>query len=151
MAKKVLTQLDLQSNKIINLATPTASTDAATKAYADSLAGNLVASFTIPGTLLVSIGAVRWYAPKSITITSVIVSSAIAPQGAAIIFDVNRSGTTIFGTQANRPTISINATNGSTTGMTVTSLTTSDYITIDVDQVGSTFAGSDAVVQIVYT
>lgn len=40
--------LDADSNKIINLATPTAATDAATKAYADE-AGGLTPSFLLGG------------------------------------------------------------------------------------------------------
>lgn len=35
MAKKILTSLDLQSNSITNLATPSSGTDAATKTYVD--------------------------------------------------------------------------------------------------------------------
>lgn len=113
--------------------------------------GGGVATFTIPSTLVVSVGNTRWYAPQNITITSVIVSVGIAPQGSSVIFDVKKTGVSLFGTLANRPTIAVNANTGSTTGMSVTSVLSTDYLTIDVAQIGSTFAGSDAVVQIVYT
>jgi len=155
LAKKIFTDLDLQTSKIINLGTPTASTDAATKGYVDSASGGggggSVAAFTIPGALAVAVGSVRWYAPKSITVTSVVVSVGTASLGASVIFDVNKNGTTIFTTQANRPTVAASAFTASTTGMSVTTLTTSDYITVDVDQIGTTYSGADAVVQIIYS
>jgi len=62
--------------------------------------------------------------------------------------DVNLNGTTIFGTQANRPTIAISGTTNKTTGMSVTSWADGDYLTVDVDQVGSTAAGANLTVQI---
>jgi len=43
--------LNLGSNKIINLATPTAATDASTKAYVDSVVGGVVPDPTPPGVI----------------------------------------------------------------------------------------------------
>lgn len=71
-----------------------------------------------------------------------------APTGLALVVDVNKNGTTIYGTQANRPTIAIggNAATGGTAS--VTTFAAGDVLTVDVDQVGSTVAGSDLVVAI---
>jgi hypothetical protein len=52
-------------------------------------------------------GTYRWYPPFDITIQDVSISCGTAPTGAAIIVDVHHSGTTIFTTQGNRPTIAI--------------------------------------------
>lgn len=71
-----------------------------------------------------------------------------APTGASLIVDVNKNGTTIYGTQSNRPTIAA-STNGDAGGtQSVTSVTTGDYLTVDRDQIGSTVAGSDLVVSV---
>ena len=72
--------------------------------------------------------------------------AATAPTGASIVVDVNKNGTTIFTTQANRPTV---AAAGNVSGQAVpdvTSLAVGDYLTVDIDQVGSTIAGADLVV-----
>ena len=117
-----------------------------------------VATFTIPGTLVVGVGAVRWYAPQSLTISNVIASVGTPSSGASIIFDVNKGTSasapvTIFTTQANRPTIAAAANVDTSSAPDVTSLSpaTGDYLTVDIDQVGTTVYGSDAVIQIVYS
>lgn len=67
-----------------------------------------------------------------------------------MIFDVNKNGTTIFTTQGNRPTIAISGNADNASVPDVTAFAAGDYITVDVDQVGSTIQGSDAVVEIEY-
>lgn len=71
-----------------------------------------------------------------------------APTGASAIFDVNKNGTTIYGTQSNRPTIAASGTDATVGSHSVTTVTTGDYITVDVDQIGSTVAGANAVVSV---
>jgi len=68
-----------------------------------------------------------------------------APTGATLIVDVNKNGTTIYGTQANRPTIAISGTSANGGAMSVVTLASGDYLTVDIDQVGSTVAGSNLV------
>jgi len=101
-------------------------------------------TFSKTGTLATSTGVLRL--PIHGGTFSVVSMSAMvntAPTGAAVILDVNKNGTTIFTTQANRPTIAV-STNTSTQGTPdVTSVTTGDYITVDVDQIGSTVAGAN--------
>jgi hypothetical protein len=66
-----------------------------------------------------------------------------------LIVDVNVSGATIFTTQGNRPTIAAAGnTSGKITNMNITTVASGAYLTIDVDQVGSTTPGNDLAVQI---
>ena len=69
-----------------------------------------------------------------------------APTDASLIFDININGTTIWSTQADRPTIVAAANSGSGTDFNTTTLTEGDVLTIDVDQVGSTIPGGQATV-----
>jgi hypothetical protein len=64
---------------------------------------------------------------------------------------VNKNGTTIFTTQANRPTIAISGNTDESGVPDVTALADGDYLEVDIDQIGSTVAGSDLTVQIYMT
>lgn len=111
----------------------------------------VVASFFQTGTLTVKTGAGRWYIAANATILSVQASVGTAPTGAAVIVDINKNGTTIFTTQTNRPTIAVSTnTSGLVSNMSVTALAANDYLTVDIDQIGSTVAGADLTVQIRY-
>ena len=118
-------------------------------AGADGADGTTELSFSIPETLIVTTGTMRWYFDKSVTISKVIASVGTAPTGSSLIFDVNKNGTTIFTTQANRPTITASGFVDLSSIPDVTSFSSGDYITVDIDQIGSTIAGADAVVRIV--
>lgn len=67
-----------------------------------------------------------------------------APTGATTFkADVNLNATTIYGTQGNRP-IWVASANAPTVGAhSVTTYSDGDRLSIDVDDVGSTIAGSD--------
>jgi len=106
--------------------------------------------FSIGGTLTVGTGKHRLYndTGASLLIRSVRASVGTAPTGASLIVDVNRNGTTIFTTQAGRPTIAAAANTARVTGMDVTALADGDYLTIDVDQIGAGSAGADLTVQV---
>lgn len=108
------------------------------------------AVFSVAGNVAVGTGLARYYASDTLTITNVIASVGTAPTGSSIIVDVNKNGTTIFTTQANRPTITASSFVDLTSLPDVTSVAAGDYLTIDVDQRGSTIAGTDLVVQIVF-
>lgn len=107
--------------------------------------------FSNTGTLAVQTGTHRLYNDSGATwtIISVRASVGIAPTGASIIIDVNKNGSTIFTTQANRPTIAIAGnTSGKITNMNVTTIADGEYLTVDVDQVGSTVNGADLSLQL---
>jgi len=107
-------------------------------------------SFAVVGTLTTGTDkAPTICAPCTLTIVKVKICVKTAPTGAAIIVDVNKNGTTIFTTQANRPQIAIGATTGDSGTPDVTALAETDKITIDIDQVGSTIAGADLTVEVV--
>lgn len=62
--------------------------------------------------------------------------------------DVNLNGTTIYGTQANRPTWAASA-NAATVGThSVTAFSDGDQLSCDIDSVGNTVAGSDLTVTV---
>jgi len=69
-----------------------------------------------------------------------------APTGAALLFDINKNGSTIWSTQANRLTIAAGAQAGNTATFNTTALSVDDYLTLDIDQAGSTVAGADLTV-----
>jgi hypothetical protein len=92
----------------------------------------------------------RWYAPRGLTISQVRISVGTSPSGASVIADINKNGTTIFTNQDDRPTVDP----GEYTAITmpaVTSLVAADYLTVDIDQVGSGSAGADLLIQLEVT
>jgi hypothetical protein len=107
--------------------------------------------FTVPGTLSTGTGRAKFYIPGPITIGNVRASVGTAPTGSDLVIDVNKNGTTIFTTQTSRPKIFAGQTLVSTSTPNVTELTTGDYLTVDIDQIGSLNPGSDLSVQIEFT
>lgn len=100
------------------------------------------------GSLSVRTGAARFRFPIAGKILSVGITVGTAPTGAAILVDVNKNGTTIFTTQANRPSIAGAGFASSDAVPDVTSAAVGDYMTVDIDQVGSTIAGADLTVTV---
>lgn len=107
--------------------------------------------FTFPGVASVQTGGPRWYAPFACTIVGVRASVNVAPTGASLIVDVNKNGTTIFTTQANRPTIAASGFTDMADAINVPGLSLGDYLQCDVDQIGSTIPGTDVTVQVLMT
>mgnify|MGYP001161939101 FL=1 len=111
---------------------------------------SVIPPFGIAGEVAVQSGGGRWYndTGQSLTIRSVRASVGTAPVGADLIVDVNISGVSIF-TAGNRPTIPAGSnTSGAVTALAATTIPTGGYLTVDVDQVGSSTPGADLVVQI---
>ncbi len=80
------------------------------------------------------------YMPVGFTATSVNMVITGAPTGAAVIVDLKKDGTTIFST---KPQIDAGAfTGGSNAVISNSTLSFSSIVSLDVTQVGSTFAGS---------
>lgn len=102
--------------------------------------------FFISGTLVVGAGTTRIYNPsgRTVTVKKITAHAITAPTVSAILLDGNINGTTMYTTQGNRPSIAAGA-NVSTAGSTDAAASGWDdgeYITIDVDQIG-TVAGAD--------
>ena len=87
-------------------------------------------------------GKLRFRVPFACKIRAMTVATDIAPTGASLIFDVNNNGTTLFTTQANRPTIVASGVSASVALPDVTTLALGDVITVDCDQVGSSVAST---------
>ncbi|HSX16872.1 MAG TPA: hypothetical protein VLH86_02105 [Patescibacteria group bacterium] len=119
--------------------------------HAHTLTFSLTA-YSKQGSLTVSTGTMRLPIDGAYTIVGTRLMVGTAPTGADLVIDVNKNGTTIYTTQANRPKVLAGANAGGP-GSTpdVTALVAGDYLTVDVDQIGSTVAGSDLTVTIVVT
>lgn len=99
-----------------------------------------------PGVLTAAAGTARLYLSGNYTLYDYRVSCGGTPSGSSLIVDINKNGTTLFTTQGNRPAISPGGYLGGSGMPDVTTFVAGDYITIDVDQIGSSTAGSDLTV-----
>jgi hypothetical protein len=104
-------------------------------------------TFTITGSVSAQIGAVRLYVDADCDVIGVRTSVGVAPVGTDLISDVNKNGSTLFTNQATRPRIVAGQFTG-TALPAVTHLAKDDYLTVDVDQVGSATPGTHLVVQV---
>lgn len=105
-------------------------------------------SATVDGIQTVRTGALRWYPPASCTLVSCTAFVGTAPTGAALTVDVNKNGTSVL---ASALSIAAGGYSSIVTTPTTTAMTASDYLTVDVDSIGSTEPGRDLTVRIVYT
>ncbi len=106
-------------------------------------------SFSDPGTAT-GVGTFRLYFKKAATITNVSAALDTAPTGSTYIVDVHKNGTTIFPTQANRPTIAISGFQDNAT-LETTAVAAGEFLTVDIDQVGSTITGASLTVTVNWT
>ncbi len=105
--------------------------------------------FYVDSTLKVETGVMTFIVPMALTITDVRLTVDVAPVGAALIGDIHKNGTTLYTTQANRPTIA-DGTLAVTAALpdTVT-LALGDKLSLDLDQVGATTPGENLAVLLV--
>jgi hypothetical protein len=105
--------------------------------------------WAIDGDLSLDTGGLRLYTSGSVEVEMRLARASVgtAPTGANVIVDINKNGTTIFTDQGNRPEITA-GTNMATGVPDVDTLVDGDYMTMDVDQVGTTSPGADLVVQV---
>lgn len=104
--------------------------------------------FSKEGDLVVETGSTRYRVIGSQTVLGVYISVGTEPIGDDLIVDVNVNGSSIFTSSGSEPTIPDGTNTSGLATPAVTTLSDSDYITVDVDQVGSTSPGSDLTVQI---
>ena len=136
---------------IAQIPTGTSGTTVALGNHTHTLTFSLT-SFFKSGTLTTATGTQRLPIDGTYTIVGTRLMSGTAPAGSSLIIDVNKNGTTIYTTQGNRPTIADGANAGGP-GATpdVTGLAAGDYLTVDIDQVGSSVAGADLTVSVIVT
>jgi len=107
--------------------------------------------FYIDDVLKVETNAIGFIAPMNLTITEIRLAVDTAPTGANLIIDINKNGTTLYTTQANRPTITVSGTSSTATLPDVLNIAIGDKISLDIDQIGSTVAGENLSVTIICT
>lgn len=105
-------------------------------------------TFALSGTVAVAAGKSRIYLEGDYVIETVRAAVHTAPAGAALVVDVNKNSTTIYTTQANRPSITAGTNSATGNSPAVTTFAAGDYLTVDVDQVGSSTAGADLTVTV---
>lgn len=121
---------------------------------ADTTTITIALTFTIPDTLATGQKKQRILAPCAMTLMKVRLVVDTAPTGANLIVDVHTgtgAGTTIFTTQANRPTITAGNKTGISVAPDVTSISEATEFSVYVDQIGSTVAGADLTIEVVGT
>ncbi len=106
-------------------------------------------AFSQLGTLAVGTGTVRWYPPYAITLLGVRAAVGVAPTGAAVNVDVNKDGTSIW-PSTTKPSVAAAAFVGTERVPDTTGMLTTNYLTVDIDQVGSSVAGENLVVTVRY-
>ena len=106
---------------------------------------------TLSGALAAAAGTLRYpnRAGAALTIREVHLAVNTAPAGAAIIVDVNLNGTSIFSSSADRPQIAAGVYAGLSVLLGTPTWAVNAYLTVDVDQVGSSTPGADLVVTVV--
>ncbi len=114
--------------------------------------GRRIFTFTFDNEIDVYTGQIRMYNKfmADMTLTLVYLSVSQAPTGADIIVDINLNGTTVFTDQSHRPRIVAGATTGQSTTFDVPDFLEDDYLTMDIDQRGSTVRGSNLTVHVVF-
>ena len=106
-------------------------------------------TFAYPSTLAVVASATpSFIMPFSGTITKAYAYSRTAPTGQSIIIDINKNGSTIWSTQANRLAISAGQNSGTQTAFNTTALVESDRLDLDIDQIGSGTVGANLTVEL---
>ncbi len=106
------------------------------------------ATFSLDGIQTVRTGQLRWYPPAACTLVSCMAAVGTAPTGSSIQVDVNKNGVSVL---ASPLSIAAGANTSSVTTPTTTAMTATDYLTVDVDSIGSTEPGRDLTVRIIYT
>ena len=112
-------------------------------------AGGRMYTGFVSGGLGMGVGTVRIYNDSGVTQTvlSTRISVGVSPSGAPIVVDINKNGTSIY-TTATKPTIPSGGVTDKAVPDAGTTLADGDFLTIDVDSIGSTVAGSNLTVQI---
>ena len=97
------------------------------------------------GVLTIFTGNVRWYPIRDITITELKASVGSPPTVIDLLINIKKNGTPVV------TALTISATNfQSVLDTTVITLTTSDFLTVDVTQIGTGEPGADLTINFKY-
>lgn len=105
-------------------------------------------TFSLPGPAQVLAGTARFYLPVQGSILHVQASVGVAPTGDDLVVDVNLNGVSIFTTQAQRPRVAAGTFVDLVSPPDVAAFVANDWLTVDIDQVGSTLPGEDLTVSL---
>lgn len=107
-------------------------------------------AFYLAGTCYVGDAQIRINIPKAATVSKVVARIITAPTGADINLNVQKNGTNDI--LSSDLAIAASATTGTSTSIDTDydDLAENDFITVDINQVGSTVAGADLMVALVY-
>ena len=111
--------------------------------------GQSVIPFAYDYSLSPTVGVQPYRFPFAATILGVSGCLGVAASGSPVVIDINVNGTTIFPVQADRPSFAPGVTDLPEIALNVP-IVTSDRLTIDLDDVGSTLSGEDLTVFIRY-
>jgi hypothetical protein len=105
-----------------------------------------VFTWSLPGDAIVKRGVHRLALPFPCVLNTVQVTAGASPWGSSLIIDLNANDVTIFSTRENRPTIMAGEHASGLMVPDVKNLIVGDYLTVDIDQVGSSTSGGDLTV-----
>ncbi len=105
--------------------------------YHDTTIAPVGGPFSKQGLLQVTTGVSRFYADDYYYLSNVRASVNTAPQGASIIVDVFKNGSTIFTTTGNRATITAGTFTATSSPPDLLFVQPGDYLTVNVAQVGT--------------
>lgn len=110
-------------------------------------AGTQVRYLSQPGDLVTITGKARWYPPQGLTLTWIEASVNTPSVGANIQLALKMNGITVSGA-----VVTINAGSNRSTRYNISqAVTTDDYISLDVTQIGTVTPGSDLSVTVAFT
>lgn len=109
-----------------------------------------MAVFEVSGQLVIASGQLRIYNTlgDDYVIEEVEIGVGTAPTGISIIVDIHKNGVTIFTNQLHRPIIAAGAHQGTTVLIDDDAWDEGDYLTMDIDQIGSIVPGSNLTVMV---
>jgi hypothetical protein len=105
-------------------------------------------TYTFSGIQVAAAGTLRMYPPANSTIVSCTAYLTTPAVGANFLVDINKGGTTVLSTPLS---IAAGDNASAVTAPSVTTISTSEYFTVDRDQIGSSTPGSDLTVRIILT
>lgn len=112
-----------------------------------------IATFTISGNLTTGVRNMPFYVDDYWEIVNTRFAVGTAPTGATAIADINKNGTTIYATTANRPTLAISALVQTAANLALRPdnyyLKPGDRLNLNIAQIGSTVAGADAQITVI--
>lgn len=97
----------------------------------------LCQTFTFSGAISTLANGAQWYLPVACSFLSGDISLVTASSSGTVTCDINKNGTTIYTTQANRPALTATTTHAAFATPDVTTFAAGDRVGVDVDGAGT--------------